>query len=308
MISIILINYNRFDLTLNCISSIYEYSKVGTFEIIVVDNNSSLGNSTEIEERFPDVKWIKNDKNMGFAYANNQGIKIANGEFILLLNNDTLFIEDTLSSVVKYYKSLSKPALIGCKLLNSDKSFQISIADFDDLINLFGENFFLYKFFPQNKKLNRFVENFRNLDEPKNVDIIKGAFIFGEKKYFDLLEGFDSRFYFYSEESDLCRRFKSKYGEVVYFPNTKIIHLGGATTDAIPWFSLKNLSIGKIQYFQKHFNNFYFFIALVIHFLGILIRIPIFFLNGTVKFNKHEIRRAWLYFRLLFVYPKNKFK
>jgi len=307
MISIILVNYNRFDLTLNCIKSIYEYSKVGTFEIIVVDNNSSLGSSTEIEERFPDVKWIKNDKNLGFAYANNQGIKIAKGDFVLLLNNDTLLIEDTLSLVIDYYKNLSKPALIGCKLLNADGSFQVSIADFDNITNLFGENLFLYKIFPFNKRINRFVENYVNINEPKKVDIIKGAFIFGEKKYFDLLEGFDSRFYFYSEESDLCKRFKDLYGDVIYFPLTKIIHFGGATTETIPWFSLKNLSIGKVQYFQKHFSGFYFSIALLIHFLGIAVRVPIYLIYGILKLNKHDIRRSWLYFRLLFVYPKNKF-
>ena len=235
MISIIVVNYNRFDLTFRCISSIYEYSNVETFEIIVVDNNSLYGNSSEIEEKFPEVKWIKNDKNMGFAYANNQGIKIAKGDFILLLNNDTLFIEDTLSAVTKYYKSLSQPSLIGCKLLNADGSLQVSIADFDNITNLFGENFFLNKIFPKCKKLNRFIENNVNLNNPKSVDIIKGAFIFGEKKYFDLLDGFDSRFYFYSEESDLCKRFKDLYGEIIYFPNTKIIHLGGATTESIPW-------------------------------------------------------------------------
>jgi len=192
-------------------------------------------------------------------------------------------------------------------LLNADGSFQVSIADFDNITNLLGENFFLYKIFSKSKKLNRFVENYLNLNEPKKVDIIKGAFIFGEKKYFDLLEGFDSRFYFYSEESDLCKRFKDLYGEVIYFPNTKIIHLGGATTEAIPWFSLKNLSIGKIQYFQKHFSGLYFCIALLIHFIGIFIRVPVFLFIGIIKLNKHEIRRTWLYFRLLFVYPKNKF-
>jgi hypothetical protein len=307
MISIILVNYNRFDLTLNCIASIYSHSAIETFEIIVVDNNSLFGNSTEIEEKFPEVRWIINNKNMGFAYANNQGLKIAKGEFILLLNNDTLFVEDTLSIVLNYYKSLNKPALIGCKLLNEDGSFQVSIADFDNLLNLFGENSFLYKIFPKSKRLNRFVENFINLNEPKKVDIIKGAFIFGEKKYFDMLEGFDTRFYFYSEESDFCKRFKDNYGDVIYFPNTKIIHLGGATTEAIPWFSLKNLSIGKIQYFQKHFKGLYFLSAVFIHFFGILIRVPIFFINGIIKLNKNEIRRAWLYFRLLFVYPQNKF-
>lgn len=307
-ISIIIVNFNRFDLTYNCIKSIYKFSPNLNFEIIVVDNNSTIGTSAQIEQDYPNVVWVKNNKNMGFAFANNQGINVASGEYILLLNNDTLFIENTLNKIVEYYKSLDKPALIGCKLLNEDRSFQISIADFDNLLNLFGENTFLYKIFPNSKKLNRFVENYINLDKPKKVDIIKGAFIFGEKKYFDLLNGFDTKFYFYSEESDLCKRFKDNYGEVIYYPNTSIIHLGGATTNAIPWFSLKNLSIGKIQYFQKHFNGLYFIAALIIHYFGIAIRVPIFFINGLLRFNKIEIRRSFLYLKLLFVYPPNLFK
>ncbi len=307
-LSIIIVNYNRFDLTYDCIKSIYQFTPNLDFEIIVVDNNSTNGTSDQIEKDYPQVIWIKNNKNMGFAYANNQGIKIAKGEYILLLNNDTLLIEDTLNTIIKYYKSISKPALIGCKLLNQDGSFQVSISDFDNILNLFGENTFLYKIFLKSKKLNRFVENYVNLDTPKKVDIIKGAFIFGEKRYFDLLNGFDTRFYFYSEESDLCKRFKDSYGEVIYYPNTSIIHLGGATTNAIPWFSLKNLSIGKIKYFQKHFKGFYFLSAIIIHYFGIAIRVPIFFVNGLLRFNKVEIKRSFLYLKLLFVYPRNVFK
>ncbi|MFH0735648.1 MAG: glycosyltransferase family 2 protein [bacterium] len=306
-ISIIIINYNRFDLTENCIESIYKYSKDVTFEIILVDNNSTVGSSKLIEEKYTDIIWIKNNNNMGFSYANNQGLKIAGGKFVLFLNNDTLFIENTLLKVIDFYKTLPGSSLIGCKLLNLDLSHQDSVIDFDNIANLIGENFFLYKIFPKSKKWNRFYLNKYDIIDVKEVDIIKGAFIFGESKIIKEMMGFDTRFYFYSEECDLCKRFKNKHGKVYYYPLTSIIHLGGATTDNMPWFSIKNLSIGKIQFFQKHFNGLKFYVVLLIHYCGILIRVPIYFVSGLALLKSNLIKKAYLYCKLLFIYPKNLF-
>ena len=146
-VTIIIVNYNRFDLTENCIKSIYQYTKNISFEIILVDNDSKIGTSQAIEEKYPEVIWIRNKTNTGFANANNQGLEIAKGDYILFLNNDTLFIENSLLEICNFYDTLFTPALIGCRLLNSDYTHQDSVIEFDNILNLMGENFFLYQSF-----------------------------------------------------------------------------------------------------------------------------------------------------------------
>ncbi len=307
MVSIILVNYNRVDLTLNCIETIYKFCTTD-FEIIVIDNNSTIGNIQDINKEFPNVIILKNSKNKGFSYANNQGLNIAKGEYILFLNNDTLLIEDSLKKVINYYKSLKRPALIGCKLLNADNTHQESITEFETVLNVFGDISFLYLILKKSKYVNRFHLNYKNIENPIKVGVVKGAFIFGEKKYISNLNGFDDRFFFYGEENDLCKRFNDQVGDVIYYPGTAIIHLGGATTANMPWFSIKNLSIGRIQLFQKHFKGVEFGLIIAIHYLGIVIRIPIYFISGVVTFNSNLIKKAYNYLKLLLIYPKNRFK
>lgn len=306
-LSFIIINYNRFDLTYDCIFTIKKYIKNIKYELIVVDNNSSFEDNQKIMQDFPETIWIWNRNNKGFGHANNIGVENARGKYVLLVNNDVLFIEDAISPIIEFYSKLNKPTLIGCELLNADTSHQVSIADFDNFWNVWGENLFIYKIFPKWKLFNRFYENYVDLDKIKPVDILKGAFIFTEKAAFNKIGGFDTDFLFYSEEHDLCKRFKENGGDVLYFPNTKIIHLGGATTTDIPWYGIRNLSNSKIIYFKKHFSGLEYFFIIFAHFLGIAVRVPIYLIYGILKLNKHDIRRSWLYFRLLFVYPKNKF-
>jgi GT2 family glycosyltransferase len=307
-VSIIIVNYNKFSLLSNCLNSIYKHSKEISFEVIVVDNNSTEGDVEKIISNYPNLSLIKNETNRGFAAANNQGLKIAQGKFILFLNNDTVFIENTIKKLIDFLEEKDEMTLVGCKLLNEDLSHQVSIVDFDDLWNLIGENFFMYLLFPKNKMLNRYHHNYKIVNEPIEVDVVKGAFIFGYTKALKEIGGFDEKFFFYSEENDLCFRFKQRGGKVFYFPGTSIIHLGGASTDAIPWFMFMNLSRAKIQFFQKHFKGLKFILALIIHFTGIFIRVPLYFILGIVSLNKNLIKKSFYFFRLLFVYPSNSFK
>lgn len=307
-VSVLLLNYNRFDLTYDCIKSIINHSHNIELEIIVVDNNSTIGDSLLIEKDFPFVKWIKNKNNMGFAYANNQALSVSTGDYVCVLNNDTLFIEDLFTPLINYLEKLQTPALVGCKLLNSDLTLQDSIIDFDTVGNLFGEASFLYKIFPRSKIYNKYHWNYKNVSTPIEVDALKGAFLFGEKKYFDEIKGFDTRFFFYSEEIDLCKRFKQQGWKVIYYPENSIVHLGGATAESVSWFSFKNLSIGKIQYFQKHSTGSDFISLLFFHYLTMVSRIPYNLILGLLTFNKNKFVKAYYYLKTFSNYPKNLFK
>lgn len=307
-VSVIIVNYNSFNLLKNCLDSLYKCSNNYTYEVIVVDNNSEAGDVGRITSNYENLVLIKNKMNKGFAAANNQGLKIARGKYILFLNNDTIFIEKTIEKLLNFLADKDEMTLVGCKLLNEDLSHQVSVVDFDSIWNLFGEYFFLYLLFPKNRKLNRYHFNFKNINQPIEVDVIKGAYIFGSANALRDLEGFDERFFFYSEEYDLCYRLKKKGGKVFYYPNSSIIHLGSATAGKIPWFMFKNLSCAKIQIYQKHFSNTKFILAMFIHFIGNFIRVPLYLVLGVFTLNKSLVSKSFYFFRLLFVYPHNLFR
>ncbi len=307
-ISIIIINYNNFNLLEQCIKSVQKFTRKNTYEIIIIDNNSTEGDVSKLLNKYNDIKLIQNKKNVGFAAANNQGIKIAKGKYFLLLNNDTEFIEDSISKVFDYCENNSKKMFIGPELLNSDKTHQNSIVDFDGIANLFGAAFFLYLVFPKSKLLNKYHYNYKVTDQPISVDFVAGAFIFGKLEDLKDCNGFDERFYFYSEEADLCYRFiKNHNGKVIYFPSTSIVHIHGATTMQIPWFKYFNQAKAKIQFYQKHFRGLYFFTIMFLHYFSLFNRVLIYFFGGLIMVNKNLLVKSYYFLKQLFVYPRNSF-
>jgi len=302
-VSIVIVNHNSFSLLDNCLRTLFLETIETTFEVIVIDNGSSEKGINEIISKYPKVKFVLNKVSKGFAAANNQGFQETEGRYILMLNNDVVFVEDVISKIVKFSKQNNDRLIIGCKLLNNDRSHQISIVDFDTISNLFGENFFLYKLFPRSKTLSKYHLNNELIKEPIEVEAVKGAFLFLPHTILKELSGLDERFFFYYEETDLCYRWKSKGGRVYYFPNGGLIHLGGASTDSNLWFKFRNQHISKIQFFQKHFSGIKFLLAVSIHELGLLIRFPLYFVIGLIKGNKLLLKKSGCYLRSIFVYP-----
>lgn len=306
-VSIIIVNYNLLDILDNCLKSLENFTTGINYEVIVIDNCTTTGKVEDVTCKYKNTVLIKNNTNIGFAAANNQGAKIAKGKYLLILNNDVLFIENSVKKVLQYAESLKEEVIIGCKLLNADNSLQISISAFPNVLNSITENYFLYKLFPKSSVMNKYHLNYKNLTETTEVDIVKGAFLFCSKKSYLSLSGFDERFYFYSEETDFCYRFKNEIGNVLYYPDTSIIHLGGATTDRDLWFKYKNQTIGKIQIYQKHFKGFDFFISVFSHYSGLMFRFILYMVGGIFGLNKSLIKKSYYFFKQIFVYPKNVF-
>ena len=306
-ISVIIVNYNHCNLLKDCVESLISFTEDVTYEVIIVDNNSTECYPQNVIPRSENILLIQNEENVGFSKANNQGLKYAKGKYILFLNNDTVFIENTLKKIYDLAESLNNPSVIGCKLLNEDKSNQISIGMFDTLWYSISVDLFFYKLFPRSKIFNRFYLNYLDFSEPTEVDFVKGAFLFCDRNSVEKLKGFDEQFYFYGEEVDFCYRFKKGIGKVIYYPKAKIVHLGGATADTNLLFKYENLTKGKIQFYQKHFKGIQKFLAVFFHYFGVFIRIPIYLLGGILSLKKSLIIKSWFYLRQLFVYPKNNF-
>lgn len=303
LVSIVIVNYNQGEMLRNCIISISNHSADIPIEYIIVDNSDKF-DVTPFLEDLPRIKLFKNEQNRGFAAANNQGLEIAQGEYLLFLNNDTLFIDNTLDKMIQFDKSLKDPAFIGCKLLNEDGSHQFSVVDFDSISNQFGEYFFLANIFKKSKYLNKFHQNLKLGSQVTEVDVIKGAFIFGKTDEFKKLNGFDEDFFFFNEENDLCWRFKKSGGRVWYYPKTEIIHLGGATTVSMKWFSIKHQALSKTIYFKKNSQGVRQVLFFVLHYLGYLIRVPVYLVTGMLSLNRNLIFKAFYYFKSIFQIPR----
>ena len=306
-VSIIIVNYNGLDLLDGCLKSIEKYTSDLSYEVIIVDNNSTDGDVEAIINKYKSTKLIKNEKNLGYAAANNIGAKKASGKYLLILNNDVVFIENSIKKIHDFVSNEEQEIAVGCKLLNSDKSMQISVSVFPTILNTLAENFYLYKLFPNSQILNKYYLNYRELKDIEEVDVVKGAFLFCSKKSYDKLNGFDERFFFYSEETDFCHRFSNEEGKIIFFPFTSIIHLGGATTSADLWFKYKNQCVAKIQLYQKHFNGIEFLIIVLSHYLGLILRSLFYLIGGVLSVKKSLIIKSYYFCRQFFVYPKNVF-
>jgi len=307
-VSIIIVNYNSTELLKNCLDSVEKYTTGINFEIVVVDNNSITGDIDEISDNQNKITLIKNDVNKGFGAANNQGVKVAKGKYVLLLNNDTILFENSIKKVFDFAESLEGNEIIGCKLLNEDKSVQKSVYDLPNLLNVFTSNFFLYLLFPKSKYFNKYHLMNKGIDNITEVDVVTGAFLFMSRKTFEALGGFDERFFFYMDETDLCYRHKKNNGRVIYFPETSIIHLKGKSAGGESWFKNKHQSISTIKFFQKHYFGLEFLLMLFFHYVGLLLRILLFILGGMLMLNKNLVMRGFYYCRLIFLYPANEFK
>ncbi|MCH7973375.1 MAG: glycosyltransferase family 2 protein [Bacteroidetes bacterium] len=307
-VSILIVNYNSFKLLQNCLNSIVNHSQDFEYEIIVIDNNSNEGNIEDVIDKYDDIVMIKNSKNIGFAAANNFAAKHANGKYLLLLNNDTLLTENSILDMLDFAKNLNGNFILVCKLLNEDSSLQNSAYKFPSIRLHFAATFFIDKIFPKSNSINKYYIDIAEKKEPTIVNSVIGAFIFIPKDTFNKLDGFDERFFFYHEDTDLCYRLREIGGSVYYYPETSIIHYGGGTTNRNLWFSMKNRFISRIQFAQKHFNSLDKILFVLIEYIGIIIRVPLFFLTGIILFNKNYLKRSVLSLRLIFIYPQNKFK
>jgi len=275
LVSIIIVNYNVKDLLQSCLNSINKFYSNDSFEIIIVDNNSNDGSIEIIKKNFPSCILLSNTTNAGFSEANNQGVKIAKGEYILLLNPDTEFKNDSLNSMIKYLETNPTISIIAPKLLNADGSLQISCWKFPSVLNIIAETFFLHLIF----KIGQYSEQM--FDSLFEIDVASGACLLFRKELTNQIGLLDSNL-FWMEDVDYCYRAKS-IGKVVYFPETEIIHHSGKSLRQNYNIAISNQIISKLKYLKKHFNSFYFFIGILFSIIHVITRIIVFGILSPFK-------------------------
>lgn len=226
-LSIVVVNLNTKDLTIGCLKSIQKEASEMSLEVLLTDNGSTDGSVDALKTLVKETFWKKrltlilNDTNTGYAKANNQGIKKAKGEYILLLNNDTVVHKNALQNLVKFAEETPDAGVIGSRLLNIDGSLQMSCYHFPTITNAikeywFGEKGLFEKFAPSG-------------DKPVEVDSVVGAAFLITPKARKTVGILDERYFAYFEDIDYCRQTWRNGLKVYYLPNSIITHYHGAT-------------------------------------------------------------------------------
>lgn len=253
MISIITINYNKKKLTEKCIYSIYRfyrnYLENNEIEIIVVDNGSSDDSVNYLShliknKTYRNIKLIQNKQNEGFGKGCNIGAAHAKGDFLLFINNDAQVNDTKILEMIGFMKANQSVGVLGGALQDSDKSSQPSTGKFYNLPNAMLLLFGFQKFGLIDKNPTKIQE----------VDWVKGAFLMIKKEVFDILEGFDTNIFMYTEDMELCYRARQMGYKNYFFPFTSVIHIEHGSSNRS--FAIINIYKNLLYFFEKHQNLF----------------------------------------------------
>jgi len=226
-LSIIIVSYNTREMTLRCLRALYECVPDRNAEVWVVDNASSDQSVEAIRASFPQVKLLVNARNVGFGAANNQAMAQAQGQFFLLLNSDAFLETDTLTLLVEYLCQNPRVAVVGPRLHNEDGSLQVSCFRFPSPARAWLENLWISTALAHNHVLGDYRRWAH--DTVRKVDFVIGACMLIRRSAYEEVGGFDEAFFMYGEETDWQRRMQSAGWEVVFVPQARVLHLGGAS-------------------------------------------------------------------------------
>lgn len=224
-LSIIIVNYNTKALLRQCLESVISH------EVIVVDNGSKDGSVEMVEKEFPKVELIKNKSNLGFAKANNQALRQAQGRYILFLNSDTIVPKETTSELLSYLEKHPEIGVITPRLeLRNGKLDPDCHRGFPQPWAAFCYFSSLEKIAPKSKIFGQYHQGWKDLNTIHEIDSCCGAFLLTRKNILEEVGGFDEAYFFYGEDLDLCYRIKQKGWKIVYYPKVKAIHYKGASS------------------------------------------------------------------------------
>ena len=283
-LSIIIVNWNTRDITRNCLQSIREEVANISYEVIVVDNASSDASIEMIRAEFPEVRLIVNEDNVGFGRANNQGMRVARGRYFLLLNSDTLVIDDSVQRLVSFVEGDARIGIAGCKLLFEDRTLQGSCSRFPSIKISLLEDLMLYKFLSRRQQGELLLNGYWKHDHTRDVDAVWGAAMLVRREVFNQSGGFDETIFMYGEDLELCMRVHDLGWRITFAHDCRIVHLNHKSSE-------KKYGDERIDLCQKQAYEIYrrrtgvflMSILLLIHTAGALIRVCYFGLRAMAQ-------------------------
>lgn len=250
-LSIIVVNWNTIDLLKDCLESIFDGLKGVSAEVIVIDNASEDGSPDMVEQDFPQVILIRNEENRGFAAANNQGLEIARGRQILLLNSDTIVHGDVLGQSVRYLDVHPRAGAMGCRVLNTDGTVQLTCSQYPSLLNMVLMASGLWKL-NRPSFFGRYLMTDWQRDSERTVDVISGCYLLLKRETLDDVGLLDEDFFFFGEETDWCYRMRKAGWILMFAPVGEITHHGGGSVKRLNHKRDIMLTNATIKLHRKH--------------------------------------------------------
>jgi GT2 family glycosyltransferase len=220
-------------------------------ETIVVDHGSTDGTLELVRERFPEAKLIEQE-NKGLGGGSNAGMRVASGDYFLLLNSDAWATEGAVERLVAFAEDHQEAAIVGPRMRNPDGSLQRSVRGFPTLWRLATEYFFLRKLAPRSRALNAFYGDGFDYEESHEAEFLLGACLLVRREAADTVGLFDEDFFMFSEETDWCYRFRQAGWKVLFTPAAEFVHVGGATTRQNWGPMFREQVRGHLRFLEKH--------------------------------------------------------
>lgn len=264
-LSVIIVNYNVKHYLNQCLHSLARALDGVEHEVFVVDNNSSDGSVEYLKTLYPNVKYIENKDNVGFAKANNQAISQSTGEYVLLINPDTFVGEETVKECIALLDSRKDVGATGVQMLNRDGSFAFeSRRGFPSPFTAFCKMSGLCSLFPKSRTFGRYYMRYLDISEANEIDVISGAYTFIRRATLDKSGLLDEAFFMYGEDIDLSYRLKLTGYKNYYLP-ARILHYKGESTHKTSFKYVYAFYHAMIIFFKKHFSSYSFFLSLCIY-------------------------------------------
>mgnify|MGYP001482880892 CR=1 FL=1 len=273
-LSVIIVSYNTCRLTLNAIESVFQSRTRYSYEVIVVDNHSTDGSVSMIREKFPAVKVISNERNEGFSKANNRGIRISRGRYVLLLNSDTVIEPDTLEIMIRFMDEHPDVGAAGCKVVLPDGSLDKACRrGFPTPSASFYYAFGISKLFPKHPRFNQYQLSYLDPDQDYPVDCLVGAFMMVRRETIDQVGLLDEQFFMYGEDIDWCYRIKQAGWQIYYYPHTRIVHYKGASSRRKPRRIIYEFHRAMVIFHRKHYQARYSWFVNALVYAGIYVKL-----------------------------------
>ncbi|MCP3903382.1 MAG: glycosyltransferase family 2 protein [Planctomycetes bacterium] len=253
-LTIVIVSWNTCPLLRSCLRSVYERLGPLAAEVIVVDNASDDGSAEMVEREFPGVHLIANRDNRGFAAANNQALPIARGRYVLLLNPDTVVLDDVLKQTVRYADAHRDVAVVGCRVMRSDTEIQRTCFRFPSVLNTLLDGLGLTALCPGSSIAGRSAYGGWARDTERDVDVVSGMYMLVRREAIDAVGLLDEDFFVYGEETDWCRRFRNAGWRAVFIPAGRILHVDGGrqSTNQVSIRMFVQLQKSLLIYHRKH--------------------------------------------------------
>jgi len=250
IVSVIIPTWNTADITKKCVDSILDNSPPDYFEIIIIDNHST-DSTRRIFSPMKNITYLRNRTNLGFSRANNLAVKKATTDYLFFLNSDMEFISSDFHKMLSFYQSHQDCGIVGPKFLNPDLSPQGSVFPPQTALNAFAE------FWLNQPTFSKYCPSD---SEPLTVNAVSGGALLISRKIFELLGGWNKKYFFYYEDLDLCRRLTRKKLKIYYYPDFKVVHHHGQSgqqlaSSANQWRRLIPSSILYHGYLNHYFIN-----------------------------------------------------